>query len=63
MPAQHKRPGRTARKARQERAIERERERQRRREAVVVHFPRRWDPEYMDDISPGRCIAWAEGAV
>ncbi len=57
MAAQHKRPGRMARLERQRRA----RERVERRRAVVVHFPRRWDPEKYDDVSPGMCVAWADG--
>ncbi|WP_166511873.1 hypothetical protein [Desulfallas thermosapovorans] len=57
MACQHKRPGRTARLERQRRA----RERAKRRLAIVVHFPQRWDPERYDGISPGMCVAWADG--
>ena len=57
MAAQHKRPGRTARMERQRRVEERIE----RRKAIVVHFPRRWDPERYDGISPGMCVAWADG--
>ncbi len=55
MAAQHKRPGRTAKLERQRRA----RERAQKRQTIRVYFPRRWDPEYRCDISPGRCVAWA----
>lgn len=56
MPAQHKRPGKTAKAERIRRAKERQK-----RARIVVHFPRRWDPERVDDLSPGRCVAWADG--
>ncbi len=64
MGAQHKRPGRTAKLARQARARELEKKRREqlaRRAAIVVHFPKRWDPERVDEVSPGRCVAWADG--
>lgn len=54
MPAQHKRPGRTARLER----IRRARERELIRQSIVVHIPR-WREGY-DGISPGRLVAWAE---
>lgn len=59
-----KRPGRTAKLERQRRAMEREKKRKEqlaRRAAITVHFPRRWDPERFDGISPGICVAWADG--
>ena len=54
MTCQRKRPGRKARVARQRRA-------QLRR--IMVHFPRRWDPEQYCPVSPGRCVAWADGRM
>lgn len=49
----HKRPGRKAREARIRRA--------RKRSTIIVHFPKRWDPERVDGVSPGHCVAWADG--
>lgn len=59
MAAQHKRPGKKAKKERQRNIEKKARNQQR----VVVHFPKRWDPEYICTISPGRCMAWADGRL
>lgn len=69
MSAQHKRKGKAAKLERQRRAKERDEQQKReqellaaRRAKIVVHFPRRWDPERnSDDVSPGQCVAWADG--
>ncbi|WP_273483644.1 hypothetical protein [Desulforamulus ruminis] len=57
MAAQHKRPGKAAKAERFRRVMERNRP----EPAIVVHFPRRTDPERKDGISPGQCVAWADG--
>ncbi|WP_041274505.1 hypothetical protein [Desulforamulus reducens] len=57
MSAQHKRPGKTAKQERQRRANER----LELRKSIVVHFPKKWDPERFDGISPGHCVAWSDG--
>ena len=64
MVAQHKRPGRNAKIERQHRAWEREKrhkEQLARRAKIMVHFPRKWDPESVDEFRPGKCVAWANG--
>lgn len=53
----HKRPGRTAKNERIHRVIKRK------PHTVVVHFPKKWDPERIDHFSPGQCVAWADGRI
>lgn len=50
------RPGRKAKQERQKRA-------KMRKIGIRVHRPRKSDPEWKSDISPGFCVAWADGRV
>lgn len=59
MSCQHKRPGRTAKLERKRRI----QERKNLKNKIIPFFPKRYDPERYDGISPGQCVAWADGRV